>query len=85
MLRRNPNVLQQDLDGEVLLLLPAGNQVLHLNNSASALWQVLEEPRTLQSASALLAEAYAADPQVVLADLEATVPELVERGVLLTT
>ena len=84
-LQRNPAVLQQDLDGEVLLLLPGGSEVLHLNDSASALWQALDEPRTLDEVVALLAEAYAADPSVVHADLLALLPELQARGALLSS
>jgi len=83
-LTRNPDVLQQDLDGEVLLLLPEGSEVLHLNDSASALWLALEEPRTLDEVAALLAETYAADPDVVRADLLALLPDLQARGALLT-
>ena len=83
-LQRNPDVLQRELDGEVLLLLPEGSEVIHLNDSASALWFALDEPRTLDEVVALLAEAYAADPAVVFADLQAALPELLERGVLLS-
>ena len=83
--QRNPFVLQQDLDGEVLLLLPEGSEVLHLNDSASALWRALDEPRTLDEVAALLAESYAADPDVVRADLLALLPELQARGALLSS
>lgn len=84
-LTRNPDVLQQDLDGEVLLLLPEGSKVLHLNDSASALWLALDEPRTLDEVAALLAETYAADPDVIRADLLALLPDLQARGALLTS
>ena len=84
-LQRNPDVLQQDLDGEVLLLLPEGSEVLHLNDSASALWRALDEPRTLDEVAALLADAYAADPAVVRADLLALLPELQARGAVLSS
>ena len=84
-LTRNPDVLQQNLDGEVLLLLPEGLEVLHLNDSASALWLALDEPRTLDEVAALLAETYAADPDVIRADLLALLPDLQARGALLTS
>ena len=84
-LQRNHDVLQQDLDGELLLLLPEGSQVLHLNDSASALWRALDEPRTLDEIAALLAETYAIDPDVVRADLLALLPELQARGALLSS
>ena len=84
-LQRNPDVLQQDLDGEVLLLLPEGSEVLHLNDSASALWRALDEPRTLDEVATLLADAYAADPTVVRADLLALLPELQARGAVLSS
>jgi len=84
-LTRNPDVLQQDLDGEVLLLLPGGSAVLHLNDSASALWRALDEPRTLDEVAAMLAETYAADPDVVRADLLALLPDLRACGALLTS
>lgn len=84
LLSRNPDVLQQELDGELLLLLPQGSEVLHLNDSASALWRALNEPRTLDEVAALLAEGYATDPDVVRADLLALLPELQARGALLS-
>ena len=84
-LQRNPDVLQQDLDGEVLLLLPEGSEVLRLNDSASALWRALDEPRTLDEVAALLAETYAADLGVVVADLLALLPDLQARGALLNS
>ena len=84
-LQRNPAVLQQDLDGEVLLRLPQGSEVLHLNDSASALWRALDEPRTLDEIAALLAETYAIDPDVVRADVLALLPELQARGALLSS
>ena len=84
-LQRNPDVLQQELDGEVLLLLPEGSEVIHLNDSASALWFALDEPRTLDEVVALLAESYATDPDVVRADLLALLPELQARGALLSS
>ena len=84
-LQRNPDVLQQDLDGEVLLLLPEGSEVLHLNDSAGALWRALDEPRTLDEVATLLADAYAADPTVVRADLLALLPELQARGAVLSS
>ena len=84
-LQRNPDVLQQDLDGEVLLLLPQGSEVLHLNDSASALWRALDKPRTLDEVAATLSEAYAADPSIVRADLLAVLPELQARGAVLSS
>jgi len=84
-LQRNPDVLQQNLDGDVLLMLPQGSQVLHLNDSASALWRALDVPRTLDEVVAMLAEAYEADPDVVRADLLTLLPELQSRNAVLSS
>ena len=83
--RRNPGVLQQELDGEMLVLLPAGAQVVHLNDTASALWRILECPLTLPQAAAMLAQTYDAEPAQVLADLQAALPALISHEILLST
>ena len=82
MLTRNPEALAQDLDGEVLLLVPPHHEVLHLNSTASALWRLLAEPRSLDDVVGLLAEAYGAPVPLVRVDIEALLPMLRERRAL---
>lgn len=85
MLQRNPEVLEQELDGEILLLLNGSTDVLHLNATAGALWQALDRPRSLAEVAQELAEAYAAPLDQVTADLVPLVAALVERRALLST
>lgn len=82
VLRRNPDALAQELDGEVLLLIPPQSEVLHLNPTASAVWRALELPLDVDGLVALLAEAYDAPPAELRTDLLALLPVLEDRQAL---
>lgn len=79
MLQRNPDVVVQVLDGEALLLLPVGDGVLHLNTTATAFWELLETPLSLEEAAEQLAQDFATSPDAVLADLTPLVEALVQH------
>ncbi|MCW2776355.1 MAG: hypothetical protein JWN17_80 [Frankiales bacterium] len=81
-LERAPDVLFQDLDGEVLVLRPGGQDVLHLNQTASDVWQLLDVASTAAELAELLAEAYDVPVAQVRGDLEPLVELLLERGVV---
>lgn len=80
-----PDVVFQELDGEVLLLLPGQQGVLHLNETASALWELLEEDTSEDEIVALLARAYAQEPELIRGDIGPIVEQLVEQGVVQRT
>lgn len=80
ILRRCQGVLDQELDGQVLLLPPGSSEVLLLNPVASALWGLLDPEVDLGSAVGEIAGAYGVDPEQVGADLAPLVDLLVAQG-----
>ena len=55
---RNPAVTQTTLDDEVFLVEPGSGEVFYLNAVTSGLWNLFEEPVTLQDALATYRAAF---------------------------
>ena len=68
-------------DGVVVLVLPDGEPE-HVTGPGGALWDLLDTGRTLTDLTAELASRYEHDPAVVRRDLERTLTELFERGLI---
>ena len=47
LISRNPEVCAEELDGEICLFEPVKAEYLNLNATGSAIWNLLEEPATL--------------------------------------
>lgn len=77
---RTDDVLAQDLDGQLLLLRPGAEDVLHLDVIASQVWALLDRPRTLAELAQLLAEAYAVPVAQVADDLQPALAVLQSHG-----
>lgn len=82
LLQRVPDLTFQDLDGEVLVLLPGSGGVLHLNQTASDVWALLEEDTSQEEVAELLARAYEQDVERVRSELAPLLDLLVEQGVV---
>ncbi|MCW2621681.1 MAG: hypothetical protein JWL64_1283 [Frankiales bacterium] len=80
VLARADGVLDQELDGQVLLLPPGSSEVLLLNEVASALWQLLDPVADLESAVATLATHYGVAAEQVRADVQPVIDLLVAQG-----
>lgn len=77
-------VLETEIDGEISLYHPGNERVVVLNETASDIWRLLDGSRTVAQVAELLSSSYGADPVVVAADVERTVDQLVEAGMLRT-
>jgi hypothetical protein len=70
------------LDGEAVMLHPATLEIMHLNRSATLIWQLCDGQRTVADICELLSGVYAdAAPQVRL-DVQRTLETFEERGAL---
>lgn len=78
-MRRNPEVLFRELDGETVLYHPPTDGVVTLDTIGSVVWRALELPGSIDELVPDLADAFGADPEVVRAD----VVELIDRLVAL--
>ena len=87
VITRSANVVTRELAGEIVLVpitqTSADFQQVHLlNNTAAAVWEAIEEPRTLAELLSLLAESYGASQGTIAADVEELLTDLHTRGLL---
>ena len=80
LLTRVEGVVEQELDGEVLLLPPGSMQVLHLNAVAASLWQAMAPTADVARVADEVGEAYGVPADRVLGDLAPVVAALLEHG-----
>ncbi|MGH9299665.1 MAG: PqqD family protein [Acidimicrobiales bacterium] len=68
--------------GRRLLHAPSENAVLSLNESASALWELCDGNTTIEEMVAAICDASAVAPSQALKDVEATIAQLEEAGLI---
>ena len=83
MIVRNPEVCAAELDGEICLFEPVKAQYLNLNSTASAIWNLLEEPKELDHLLEALQNRYEVDLDICRQQTEAFLGEAFRRGMLL--
>ncbi len=80
---RNPAVAATEIDAETFLVEPTGGEVFYLDEISSALWRILDAPRTPRDIVEAFAEAF---PDVgrdrIAADIDAALAELARRGLI---
>lgn len=80
-LRRADVLWRATLDG-VLIRSPGATEVTKLAGTGRSLWAALEEPASFDDVCRRLAESHDATAEVIAADLEPVIDDLVARGVL---
>lgn len=79
---RSRRIAFVEVDDEVVLYDDDTRRLHRLNWAAATVWRCLDGTDTLAQIAADIAEAYAADPDIVLADVERLACELVAEGLL---
>lgn len=82
LIARNPEVCAAELDGEICLFEPVKAEYLNLNATGSAIWNLLEEPGTLDLLLTELQNRYAVDTTTCRQETEAFISEALKRGML---
>ncbi len=72
----------EEFDGELLLYHPATTRTLHMNDSASLIWNLCDGKRTIQDIVTTLAEAYPESAESIENDVTQTIKNLFDNGVL---
>lgn len=81
--RRRPDLPSTEVEDEVFLVIPEGQEIVHLDRMAAALWRLLEEPSTLNALVDTFASAFPDIPIAQLrADVLAALGEMEEQEVL---
>jgi hypothetical protein len=70
---------------DAVVVLPTDGDVFTLRGSGSALWEVLERARTLHDAAQTLGKAYNRPADVIAAEIEPVLQELVRRKAVLAS
>jgi hypothetical protein len=77
-----PGIVARELDGSFCLVDPDTWQVAVLNETASDLWRLVQQPCSVEEIVRVMAQAYRTQPRDINADVLATLDELRAGGFL---
>ncbi|MBI1795077.1 MAG: PqqD family protein [Chloroflexi bacterium] len=72
----------ETLDGEIVLLHPARNLIIHSNQTGALIWHLCDGIRTVDEITELLSAAYPDARDEIQADVPAVIQTLISRGAL---
>lgn len=79
---RNASALAQEVDAEFFLLAAASDAAMHLNSTASLVWELLHEPRSLATLASGVLAAYDGEHDAVVDDIYALLLDLERAGLV---
>jgi hypothetical protein len=79
---RAPLVRLEQLDDDLLLYHPGLTRAIHLNQTASIIWQLCDGRRSSQDIAELLCEAFPADREQIPEHVDATLQRFADEGAL---
>ena len=82
LIARNPEVCAAELDGEICLFEPVKAEYLNLNETGSAIWNLLEEPKEIEYLLIELQKVYTIDETTCREDIEMFINQAIKRGML---
>lgn len=78
-----PSVMWEDLDGEIVIVDAATNDVHRLNPVGSLIWSSLAEGRTIPEVARELEDAFGGAPDSTRSATHGFVTELIDLGILI--
>lgn len=81
--RRDSRLPSQEIEGQVILVVPSKNELHQLDEVGSFLWGELERDRTAEDLAQAVCEEFDVDPIQADKDVRAFLEALGERGLLL--
>ena len=83
MYTRNPRVIEKSLDDEILLIDEVSDSIFNLNQMGTAVWNLLQEPRTSEEIVEVIVTAF---PEVssdkIAEDINQLLKRLADKGLL---
>ncbi|MGD8927118.1 MAG: PqqD family protein, partial [Thioalkalispiraceae bacterium] len=76
---RSPGLIEQEIEGETVILDKAAGLIHQLNPTASEIWRACDGKRNLEDIAALIAERYDIDFQKSRADVVDALTQLEEQ------
>ncbi len=80
--RQKPDFKLEMMDEELLLFHPAQNKILYCNQTAALIWQLCNGERTPEEISELIAAAYPEAADVIANEIQSTLRQFHEQGVI---
>ncbi len=80
--RRSTGVVSASVDGDVVLMAPTDGRCYALRGSAEAVWDLLDEDRTIATLVDLLTARFEVDPLRCTQDVSLLLAEMVGAGVV---
>lgn len=80
--KQKTNLINQDVDGESLILNNQGAEIHQLNEVASLIWSSCNGQNTLQGIAAILCEKYDVSETEALADVTLVINQFIEKELL---
>lgn len=77
---RSPEALWRRTTSGALVAVPDGGELLHLNQTASLVWDELAEPRSPSEVADAIARLCGRTPETIRGDIEQVLGQLVSRG-----
>ena len=81
-LSKNPQVVGQTVDSEVVLVLLEKNQIKVLNEVGTRIWELVDGERTIAEISRILCDEFNVDEQESLEDAIEFLEELLIKGIV---
>jgi hypothetical protein len=85
LIRRRGEMIEAEKEGELIALDVERGTCYGFNRTATRIWQLLDEPRTLAALRDLLVEEYDVEPQACERDLIEAIEQMCSDGILETT
>lgn len=81
--RQHPDICAAELDGEVCLFHPSSAEYLNLNDTASSIWNLLDQSRSLEMLVEQLQKEFEIEVEVCRQETQQFLDDAVARGMLL--
>jgi len=78
--RPAPGFQMETLEGEIVLLHPAYNIIIHSNQGGALIWSLCDGQRSVAEIVELLSAAYPESAGAIAVDVPQTIQELLSRG-----
>ena len=80
--RPNPDVVSQELEGEIVLVHLQTNRIYALNSTAARLWQLLQRGIGIEGIRDVLGREFDVEPRELEREVEALLAELATQGLV---
>lgn len=81
-IRRNPNLVFSEVDGEVVMLSVKNGEYYNLNEVSSRIWDELEAPRTFEELVTRLENTYEVSHETCVSETKTFLERTIEKGII---